>query len=209
MALVVAIVAVLLGCSGGEPSSPAQESPEPKHLTDTAPAVAVQPGLSKEQRMAFEQLTASAHRAERDAGSLADDPRAVAEVRACGTGISGQLVITGEVRVGPLLLNFLASFGGNRGKYEPVAFEKVIVVIEHGHEATVVIGERHRRQAALLYTDSAAPAVTVRGCESARAVFNGGIIVAGDRCLPLDVYVDDAPRPLRVDASFGAGRCPT
>jgi hypothetical protein len=38
-------------------------------------------------------------------------------------------------------------------------------------------------------------------------MFNGGINVAGDRCLPLDVYVDDESEPREVVASFGAGPC--
>ena len=199
-AAIIAVAAFLASCSGGESDAPVQTLSE-AHVTLSS--------LTKEQQQAFERIATSARRAERDAGALAADPRAVAEVRACGTGIgASQLIITGEVEVGPLLLNFLASFGSNRGEYEPVGGEKVIVVIEAGHEASVVIGERHRAHAALGYTSSPAPAVTFRGCQYARAVFNGGITVAGDRCLPLDVYLDDDREPQRIVASFGAGRCP-
>jgi hypothetical protein len=210
-AAVFAIVSVLAGCSRSEPNDPvgtAGESEPPAQTTGETPVTL--PGLTREQRQAFERIAVSSARAERDARTLADDPRAVAEMRACGTGIgASQLIITGEVEVGPLLLNFLATFGSNRGNYEPVGGEKVIVVIQPGHDATVVIGERHREHAALGYTSSPAPAVTFRGCEHAGAVFNGGITVAGARCLTLDVYVDDQREPEEVVASFGAGRCPT
>lgn len=212
---IIAAAAALAGCSGGGDDGPAGATGRSESPTQTAsndPNPVTPPGLTKEQRLALEAIAVSSARARRDASALANDPRAVAEVRECGTGIGGQLIITGEIRVGPLLLNFLASFGANRGKYEPVAGEKVIVTIQPGHHATVVIGERHRSHAALVYTSSPAPAVTFRGCEQAPgeqppAMFNGGINVAGDRCLPLDVYVDDESEPRKVVASFGAGQC--
>jgi hypothetical protein len=49
----------------------------------------------------------------------------------------------------------------------------------------------------------------VGGPLTAMTQFNGGFVVAGARCLPLDVRVrgEDQTTPIKVKLSFGAGDC--
>lgn len=116
------------------------------------------------------------------------------------------------------------------GRYDAA---KVLVLAHAGPPATLAVGPGARRVASLLY-ESAGPGVTgakgYRVADGDRAVrfepcrpdepalvgnrtvgawtaFNGGLVVAGARCVPLEVYVTDRDRPFRATISFGAGRC--
>jgi hypothetical protein len=100
---------------------------------------------------------------------------------------------------------------------------KVVVVINGGSDVTLVIPRSERNHASLLWgptptvTRSEArlgfaqisdgnPAVRFKGCNGQFMEYvGGGFVIAGKRCLPLDLWVDEERGPRRVAASFGAG----
>jgi hypothetical protein len=103
---------------------------------------------------------------------------------------------------------------------------KVLVVIEGGSDVTVVIPESERNHASLLWGPTPGVtrseerlgfaqisdgnfAVRFKGCEEQFMEYvGGGLVIAGERCLPLDVWVEGERGPRRVAVSFGAGaRC--
>ena len=114
------------------------------------------------------------------------------------------------------------------------AGQKLLVLLRRGAVATVDVPESERSHAALLYNPDAwndanayriqdgESAVTFKACKkrqtapvggrplTAMTQFNGGFVVAGARCLPLDVRVrgEDQIIPVKVKLSFGAGDCP-
>ena len=113
------------------------------------------------------------------------------------------------------------------------AGQKLLVLLRRGAVATVDVPESERSHAALLYNADAwndtnayriqdgESAVTFKACKkrqtaavggplTAMTQFNGGFVVAGARCLPLDVRVrgEDQIIPVKVKLSFGAGDCP-
>jgi hypothetical protein len=154
-------------------------------------------------------VRASAALARRQADALRRDPRAAATPRPCSSAISGGAAapVPGDIRVPPLTIRFVGEFAGRaRARYTPVGGEKAIAVLDPGGEATVVIPEGHRDDAALVYSDPS-PAVRFQGCAEGLTAFNGGFVVAGPRCLPLDVYPNGAREPVRVVVSFASGRC--
>jgi hypothetical protein len=51
------------------------------------------------------------------------------------------------------------------------------------------------------------PAVRVEPCGSGPTLFGRGFVVAGARCLPLNIWVVGEPEPLRTRISFAAGQC--
>jgi hypothetical protein len=120
-----------------------------------------------------------------------------------------------------------APIAGRNGYYPG---QKLLVLVRRGAVATVVVPESERRLAALLYDPAAwndrnaykiedgETAVKFKACEkgerapvggplNAMTQFNGGFVVAGDHCLPLDVLVRGQAGSIPVTLSFGAGRC--
>jgi hypothetical protein len=110
------------------------------------------------------------------------------------------------------------------------AGQKLLVLVRRGAVATVIVPESQRRYAALLYNpadfndsneyriEDGESAVTFKACKKGEASpvggplnamtqFNGGFIVAGARCLLLEVLVRGEQRTIPVTLSFGAGRC--
>jgi hypothetical protein len=112
------------------------------------------------------------------------------------------------------------------------AGQKLLVLIRRGAVATVVVPDSMRSSAALLYNPAAwndrnayriedgESAVTFKACEKGESEpvggppngmtqFNGAFVVAGDRCVRLDVRVrgEDQIIPVKVKLSFGAGEC--
>jgi hypothetical protein len=104
--------------------------------------------------------------------------------------------------------------------------QKVIVVVEGGRDVTVAIPRSERGDASLLWgpqpkvtrsenalglrqISDGNPVVRFKGCDTKVMQYvGGGFVVAGKRCLPLDIWVDGREGPLRAVASFGAGaRC--
>jgi hypothetical protein len=107
--------------------------------------------------------------------------------------------------------------------------QKLLVLVRRGAVATVVVPEAERRNAGLLFdpavwndrnayrVEDGDSAVRFKACKkgergpvgrpsNAMTQFNGGFVVAGARCLPLDVLVPGRGT-VRVSLSFGAGRC--
>jgi hypothetical protein len=113
------------------------------------------------------------------------------------------------------------------------AGQKLLIFLRRGAVATVDVPESERSHAALLYNPAAwndsnayriqdgESAVTFKACKkrqtaavggrplTAMTQFNGSFVVAGARCLPLDVRVrgEDQIIPVKVKPSFGAGDC--
>lgn len=110
--------------------------------------------------------------------------------------------------------------------------QKLLVLVRLGTVATLVIPKSARPHATLLYNpadwndrnayriEDGESAVTFKACKkgeteradgplSARTQFNGAFVVAGVRCLRLEVFVRGEERTIPVTLSFGAGRCPS
>lgn len=103
--------------------------------------------------------------------------------------------------------------------------QKVLVSIQNGDDVTVRIPRRHRRSAAFVYDRALFERrlrisegdyqVTFDVCKDTlespyRAEdtqYNGGFVVAGARCVPVNVLDENRERIKRVEISFGAGRC--
>jgi hypothetical protein len=113
------------------------------------------------------------------------------------------------------------AFGGRHGRY-PAG--KVLVVVKQGERVTMRVPTSETRVFSLLYDPGSMKAnnryaisqgehaVTFVACPgtssswSRATQFNGGPIVAGARCVSLDVSVGDGPwRTIRV--AFGRGAC--
>jgi hypothetical protein len=116
---------------------------------------------------------------------------------------------------------------GQNGYY---AGQKLVVLVRRDAVATVVVPESERPNAALLYNPAdwndrntyriadGESAVTFKACKkgetapvggppNAMTQFNGSFVVAGVRCLPLEVLVQGRERRIPVTLSFGAGHC--
>jgi len=138
----------------------------------------------------------------------------------------------GNLVVGPLVLvgggaytpaSTVREFGG----------QKFPLLVKAGHTVTVQIAPRGRRVAGLAYShgprtlDSTATRATFVACRPGRAprryrpdgpsgsfadgvavtFWSGSVLTRTPSCVPLDIYVDDAPSPRRVGLSLGR-RCP-
>jgi hypothetical protein len=121
-------------------------------------------------------------------------------------------------------------FAPLRGQEGSYAGQKLLVLVRRGAVVTVVIPESIRSDAALLYDPAAwndrnayriedgESAVTFKACKrgetapaggprNAMTQFNGGFVVAGARCVPLEVHVRGEERSISVALRFGSGRC--
>jgi hypothetical protein len=117
-----------------------------------------------------------------------------------------------------------------RGQDGYYAGQKLLVLVRRGAVVTVVIPELIRSDAALLYDPAAwndrnayriedgESAVTFKACKKGEAApaggplnamtqFNGGFVVAGARCVPLEVHVRGRERSISVALPFGSGHC--
>jgi hypothetical protein len=104
----------------------------------------------------------------------------------------------------------------------------VLIVVEQGAVVSVAIATRMTGVASLLYdpegfeqgggsaVSDGAPAVTFMACPKGKAAigppnaatqFNGGFIVAGPRCVSVEVRVGNNPTPEHRVFSFGKGDC--
>jgi hypothetical protein len=141
--------------------------------------------------------------------------------------IAGPLVFYYADQFAEQEARFFAPLPGKEGYY---AGQKLLVLIRRDAVATVVVPEPERRSTALLYDPAAwndrnayrledgESAVTFKACKkgvtaragarpNAMTQFNGALVVAGARCVPLEVLVRGEKRTLPVKLSFGAGRC--
>jgi hypothetical protein len=115
---------------------------------------------------------------------------------------------------------------GERSLYSA---DEMAFVVRGDRAVTVAIPESERRHASLLFdtirfrwkgadaefverfglaqVSDGRPAVRVEPCRSGPTLFGRGFVVAGARCLPLDVWVDGEAKPMRTLISFAMGAC--
>ena len=140
--------------------------------------------------------------------------------------IAGPLVFYSADQYAEQPASLFAPIVGNDGYY---AGQKLLVLIRRGAVATVVVPESERRYARLLYNPAdwndrnaytakdgettvrfegcpKGETATVGGPLNAMTQFNGSFVVAGVRCVPLEVRVR-GQGTIPVTLSFGAGRC--
>jgi hypothetical protein len=109
------------------------------------------------------------------------------------------------------------------------AADEMVFVVRGDHAVTVEVPESERDRASLLFDNirfrwkgadayvverfglaevsDGRPAVRVEPCRSGSTLFGRGFVIAGARCLPLDVWVDGETKPMRALISFAAGEC--
>jgi hypothetical protein len=109
------------------------------------------------------------------------------------------------------------------------AADEMAFVVRGDRAVTVEIPEPERAHASLLFdtirfrwnredaeflerfglaqVSDGRPAVRVEPCGASPTLFGRGLVVAGTRCLPLNVWVEGEEEPLRALISFGAGEC--
>jgi hypothetical protein len=154
-------------------------------------------------------------------------------VRNCRTAVYGKLAQSTRkdaVAAGPISLLVLG--GARPAEVEPAGEVKVLVLIQTGESATVIVPEGERERLSLLYDLGPGPNRPLRlsdGTSSARfnactaseewaegkpypdereTQFNGGFFVRGAHCALLDVWVDGQAGPSRVGLGVGIGDRP-
>jgi hypothetical protein len=141
--------------------------------------------------------------------------------------IAGPLVFYYADQYAQQPASLFAPIPGQNGFYSG---QKLLVLVRRDAVVTVVLPESERRYAGLLYNpagwndrnaykiEDGETAVRFKACRkgetapvggplNAMTQFNGGFVVAGVRCVPLDVLVRGEPGTIPVTLSFGAGRC--
>ncbi|HEY3069602.1 MAG TPA: hypothetical protein VGJ34_04740 [Gaiellaceae bacterium] len=139
--------------------------------------------------------------------------------------IAGPLVFYSADQYAEQPASLFARIVGNDGYY---AGQKLLVLVRRDTVATVVLPESERRYAGLLYNpagwnernayriEDGEAAVRFKACKkgerapvggplNAMTQFNGGFVVAGVRCVALEVLVR-GEGTIPVTLSFGAGR---
>jgi hypothetical protein len=178
--------------------------------------------------------TGATERAEPRRRPAADSrPPPADTVRNCRTAVYGKLAQSTRkdaVTAGPVSL--LALGGERPAEVEPAGEVKVLVLIQTGQSATVVVPKGERGRLSLLYDLGPGPNRPLRlsdGTVSARfnactasedwvegkpypdeheTQFNGGFFVRGAQCAMLEVWVDEQARPARVGLGVGIGDRP-
>ncbi|MGH2837174.1 MAG: hypothetical protein ACRDJY_02360 [Thermoleophilaceae bacterium] len=97
----------------------------------------------------------------------------------------------------------------------------MLIVLRGGRDVTVVVPRSERSHASLLWGPTPGisrkeerlglaqiadgnPAARFKGCPGEFMEYvGGGLVIAGARCLPLDVWVEREDEPQRVVAAFG------
>lgn len=146
-------------------------------------------------------------------------------VRSCGSDVYGTLNPSWRdyaISVGPLsLVPFerladapASQFAGKRGRYPG---QKMLVVVEAGRRATLLLPLPERRHAALNYAHQSGSrdnryaladgtaAVTFKACADHLTQFNGTFIVAGPRCVAIEIRQRASIRGVRRYLPFGTG----
>jgi hypothetical protein len=203
LALVVLLSLASAACSSGESETKATSAPSATS-TATAPT----------QRAFVRTCEASVY------GTL-DDPTWRKH-----SVVAGPLIFYSADQYAGQPASLFASIVGTDGYY---AGQKLLVLIRRDAVATVVVPESERRYARLLYNPAdwndrnaytvkeGETAVRFEGCPkgetatvggplNAMTQFNGSVVVAGVRCVPLEVRVH-GQGTIPVMLSFGAGRC--
>jgi hypothetical protein len=141
--------------------------------------------------------------------------------------IAGPLVFYYADQYAQQSASVFAPIPGRNGYYTG---QKLLVLVRRDAVATVVLPQSERRYVGLLYNPAAwndhnayriedgETAVRFKACKKGETLpvggpldamtqFNGGFVVAGARCLPLEVLVRGEQGTIPVTLSFGAGRC--
>ena len=150
--------------------------------------------------------------------------------RGCRTAVYGQLARGWRsspltVRAGAVSFLYGRSYrklparelrGSGSGLARRYQGQKVLAVVDRGAIATVVVPQRERGQVSLQYQSSipdppyrisqGTTAVKFEACSHASTQFNGGLIVAGPRCVQIDVRQNG--QLTRAWFPFGTGRQP-
>jgi hypothetical protein len=123
-----------------------------------------------------------------------------------------------------------SQFAPIAGQSDHYPGQKLLVLVRRGAVATVIVPESERRYAGLLYNpavwndrnayrvEDGETAVRFKACKkgetapvggplNAMTQFNGAFVVAGVRCVPLEVLVRGQKGTTPVTLSFGAGGC--
>jgi hypothetical protein len=156
-------------------------------------------------------------------------------VRDCRTAVYGRLAPStrkNAVTVGPV--SVLAVGGKRPAEVEPSGIVKVLMLIQTGRTATVVVPAGERERLSLLYDSGPGPKRPLRLSDGTSSVrfdacgaseewaegkpypderetqFNGGVFVRGAQCAMLDVWVDGqaGPSPLGLGLGIGDRPCP-
>jgi len=157
--------------------------------------------------------------------------------RTCETSVYGTLDAPTwkkhSIIAGPLVFYYADQFAhqapspGRNGYYPG---QKLLILVRRDAVATVVVPEPERGYVSLLYNPAAwndrnaytiedgETAVRFKACKkgetapggaslTAMTQFNGGFVVSGIRCVPLEVLTAGRASAIPVTLSFGAGRC--
>lgn len=157
-----------------------------------------------------------------------------APVRGCGTDVMGPHTPDArDIRVGPVVFVAAREYADQPPEvFAPVTEDgyrrgnKLLVIVDEDTRVLLVVPPEARETVALGYgtwrvhhlteADSpftvaqGEPAVIFQECRPrpGGTQFDGGLLVAGPQCVPLDVYVEGASLPERVTIGFGVD-CPS
>jgi hypothetical protein len=136
-----------------------------------------------------------------------------------------------DVVVGPIAFIGLARVADpaelRRHRAHGVYVVKAAVRVRAGRVVTLLVPSAYRARASLSYTENrlrsvadGVPTVRFEACPSNEPAFsysgmvgpwtgfNGGFLVSRPICLPVRVWLEGRPAPMRKLLSFGKGRCP-
>jgi hypothetical protein len=149
--------------------------------------------------------------------------------RSCPTAVYGSLGkftrwSRTSIIVGPVSLVWVREAGSvPRSRFDRPQAVKVLALLKQGRSATITVPTSERRRVSLLFDPAGftggpyqvgdgESVAAFRACSGGgdpwgeATQFNGGIIVAGARCVSLDVHVTGSPTR-RVRSPFGRGTC--
>ncbi|MGH8945385.1 MAG: hypothetical protein ACRDVL_04490 [Acidimicrobiia bacterium] len=147
--------------------------------------------------------------------------------RTCGSNVAGTITPSPhDVQVGALLLPNAAEHAlANPEEFAPVDGRywgsKILAVVSEGARVLLVVPDHEKENASLVYKvrDPTLPGgeplrisdgergVVLEGCPDHETQYDGGLLVAGPRCLDLDTYFDGATQGDRITLGFGT-QCP-
>jgi hypothetical protein len=155
--------------------------------------------------------------------------------RTCGSNVFGFVEESAEtdLRTGPVLFAGALTYASQpTWVFEPVGSgkyrgHKILTVVDAGERVLVVLPAEETGKSSLLWAirepmesyaqeNTRGPypvwvgerAVIFEACPDYDTSFDRGLTVAGARCVPLEVYVEGNPTPIRVAIPFGVPECP-
>ena len=154
--------------------------------------------------------------------------------RSCASQVVGRFQESeSDIRAGPIVFAGALDYSRQPAEtFDPVEDgtyfgAKVLVQVDGGSEALVVLPSEESGRSSLLwklrepiesYVRSlegptyplwaGGRAVVFEACGNRPTQYDGGLIVAGAHCVPLDVYTQDESTPERVWIPFGVNSCP-